>query len=183
MSEFRTIDLQRGGKSIALGGIADDDITSRPNGLVRCDMDLIATDKSNDNITNFVQTLESGNAAATDYVIEQDTSGIWFYRKWNSGLAECWGVYSYSVVTADFAVWVTPVYGTTPAPAQPYPFEFVATPLEWASIESSVNAFWLYKESGSHNSYYQTAIYRPVKVNSGSDNLIEIRYYVVGRWK
>lgn len=28
---------------------------------------------------------------ASDYVIEQGTSGIWTYRKWNSGVAECWG--------------------------------------------------------------------------------------------
>lgn len=26
-----------------------------------------------------------------DYVVEQDTSDIWTYRKWNSGIAECWG--------------------------------------------------------------------------------------------
>ena len=25
-----------------------------------------------------------------DYVVEQGTSGIWAYRKWNSGIAECW---------------------------------------------------------------------------------------------
>lgn len=27
----------------------------------------------------------------TDFIIEQGTSGIWTYRKWNSGIAECWG--------------------------------------------------------------------------------------------
>ena len=26
-----------------------------------------------------------------DYVVEQGTDGIWTYRKWNSGIAECWG--------------------------------------------------------------------------------------------
>lgn len=29
--------------------------------------------------------------ADADVVIEQGTSGVWTYRKWNSGLAECWG--------------------------------------------------------------------------------------------
>ena len=29
-----------------------------------------------------------------DIVIEQGTSGIWTYRKWNSGIAECWGYWS-----------------------------------------------------------------------------------------
>lgn len=27
-----------------------------------------------------------------DYVVEQGTSGEWTYRKWNSGVAECWGI-------------------------------------------------------------------------------------------
>ena len=31
-----------------------------------------------------------------DYIVEQGTSGIWTYRKWNSGIAECWGVDSRS---------------------------------------------------------------------------------------
>ena len=26
-----------------------------------------------------------------DYVVEQGTSGEWTYRKWASGIAECWG--------------------------------------------------------------------------------------------
>ena len=33
-----------------------------------------------------------------DYVTSVGTSGIWTYRKWNSGAAECWGVYSASGV-------------------------------------------------------------------------------------
>lgn len=32
------------------------------------------------------------NLGAMDYVIEQGVSGIWTYRKWASGIAECWGV-------------------------------------------------------------------------------------------
>ena len=32
-----------------------------------------------------------GEAGSADYVVEQATSGIWTYRKWNSGIAECWG--------------------------------------------------------------------------------------------
>lgn len=29
-----------------------------------------------------------------DFVIEQGVSGIWIYRKWNSGIVECWGQHS-----------------------------------------------------------------------------------------
>lgn len=32
-----------------------------------------------------------------DFIVEQGTSGIWTYRKWNSGIAECWGTHSWTV--------------------------------------------------------------------------------------
>ena len=32
----------------------------------------------------------SGAAQAEDYVVEEGASGDWTYRKWNSGVAECW---------------------------------------------------------------------------------------------
>ena len=35
-----------------------------------------------------------------DYVLEQGTSGIWTYRKWASGVAECWGQPSKSVASS-----------------------------------------------------------------------------------
>lgn len=34
---------------------------------------------------------ESNDATIADYIVEQGTEGIWKYRKWASGLAECWG--------------------------------------------------------------------------------------------
>ena len=37
-------------------------------------------------------------SVVSDYVTSAGTSGIWTYRKWNSGAAECWGVYSASGV-------------------------------------------------------------------------------------
>lgn len=33
----------------------------------------------------------------TDCIVEQGTSGIWTYRKWNSGVAECWGEYETTI--------------------------------------------------------------------------------------
>lgn len=32
-----------------------------------------------------------GTSPVADYVVAQGTSGIWTYRKWNSGLCECFG--------------------------------------------------------------------------------------------
>lgn len=32
-----------------------------------------------------------------DFIVEEGTSGVWTYRKWNSGIAECWGYHSETV--------------------------------------------------------------------------------------
>ena len=42
------------------------------------------------NKSDIAKLLERYNSEA-DWIVEQDTEGIWTYRKWNSGLAECWG--------------------------------------------------------------------------------------------
>ena len=43
---------------------------------------------TSDESTSYI-VLDTGNIG--DYVVEQGTSGNWTYRKWNSGIAECWG--------------------------------------------------------------------------------------------
>ena len=50
--------------------------------------DLNTTDKSN--LVNAI------NEVGYDYIVEQGTNDIWFYRKWASGLAECWGTKQYT---------------------------------------------------------------------------------------
>lgn len=50
-----------------------------------------STDMSTQDVSDFVDGLNGQGANLADYVVEQGTSGIWTYRKWNSGIAECWG--------------------------------------------------------------------------------------------
>ena len=41
---------------------------------------------------NINGTLKINNTAMTDHVVAQGSAGVWNYRKWASGRAECWGV-------------------------------------------------------------------------------------------
>ena len=50
---------------------------------------------------SYADSVAGGTAA--DYVVEQGTSGIWTYRKWSSGIAECWGAQSYSNISVSSA--------------------------------------------------------------------------------
>ena len=48
-------------------------------------------DSSKPNRLQSAWDLEIKNNLMTDFIIEQGTSGIWTYRKWYSGISECWG--------------------------------------------------------------------------------------------
>ena len=41
-----------------------------------------------------ISSASSNTSDMTDFVVEQATAGIWTYRKWNSGISECWGNYA-----------------------------------------------------------------------------------------
>lgn len=49
------------------------------------------------------------NMAKRDYIVEQGTSGVWTYVKWNSGRCECWGKVSTSntIGTQDGNVYLS----------------------------------------------------------------------------
>lgn len=53
-----------------------------------------------------IQIAESkASSNEADYIVEQGTSGIWTYRKWNNGVLECWGI------TTSASKAVTTKYG------------------------------------------------------------------------
>lgn len=58
------------------------------------------------------------NSNKLDYIVEQGTSGIWTYRKWASGFAECWGTYTNTISgsTVSNGNYIN------------YPFTFTAVP-------------------------------------------------------
>lgn len=60
--------------------------------LTQLDYDALSTAEKNDpNKVYFVRDGIPTPSTLADYVVEQGTDGIWTYRKWNSGIAECWG--------------------------------------------------------------------------------------------
>ena len=75
-------------------------------------------------ITSITETI--GELEGRDYIVEQGTSGIWTYRKWNSGIAECWGMASGT--TTCNTVWGSSLQ-ITPTLSAAFPSDFfVSTP-------------------------------------------------------
>ena len=89
----------------------------------------VITAQNLNDINNF---LGGGTGNLADYVVEQGTSGIWTYRKWASGLAECWGEVTarasitdalgamYMVVT-DYFSWPDALFSSPPRIVQSAP--------------------------------------------------------------
>ena len=50
-----------------------------------------ALDTRVDSVQEQTNILQNKSDAIVDYIVEQGVSGIWTYRKWNSGIVECWG--------------------------------------------------------------------------------------------
>lgn len=119
-----------------------------------------------------------------DFPIEEGMVGIWFYRKWASGYAECWGRTSYSGLTITNP-WGN-LYSCIVNPRIDYPFAFVTRPTEIVTICGDYFACWAYPESEGRgiNTTSQTGIYgavRPTKLENETTIHLDISVY--GRWK
>lgn len=123
-----------------------------------------------------------------DFITEQGTSGIWTYRKWNSGMAECWGRTAQTTVACT-STWGSVYVSRTADIAAPvdYPFTFVAVP--------TVQATPVYEpftpEIGADNYWLATRLpgtaakspgFQPVRGSKGNA-IGHVDLYVRGKWK
>lgn len=123
-----------------------------------------------------MRNTKHGNSVSQDYIVAQGTSGIWFYRKWNSGLAEFWGGKQVSGI------------GTITVPTTDFPITLTSLLYKSASaIYASGNkAVFIASGSGASSSNCSTTgtyvILQDVKDNS-STQVASIEYNVKGMWK
>ena len=106
-------------------------------------------------------------ALSVDYIVEQGTSGIWTYRKWNSGIAECWGTEK-KTATVTYQEFI-----------MSYPSGlFSETPLIVTSggALGRPNAYGVYA-----NAYTKEAA--DLYVYTAGSSPAWIYMYVIGRWK
>lgn len=122
------------------------------------------------NDTNINGNFSVNNNTMVDYVVEQGISGIWRYRKWSSGIAECWGKYS-----AELSPYSTNNYLI---PKQTYPFLFTEEPIDTASI--TVGNGLAYQANTYGNTDGFSCV---VASNLNTKVYVTARIFVVGMWK
>lgn len=108
-----------------------------------------------------------------DVIVEQGTSGIWTYRKWNSGIAECWGINSASVTCSVISSpWIRGSMNNINFPSS----LFNDTPLV---MLTGFNAEWVSLASHSKDAISTIYIYT---VATGTSTR-SVRIHAIGTWK
>lgn len=118
------------------------------------------------------------NAVKVDYIIEQGTSGIWTYRKWNSGIAECWG--ERSVNSASYSSWGSIYSFDVLGVAYPTGL-FNTTPNCIAQVSASGNTVSSINSSGGSNT--TTPSVTAIRGTTASAGSVKVRYQAIGTWK
>lgn len=125
------------------------------------------------------QGINLSNGIASDFVVKQAQVGIWYYRKWYSGMAECWCRRNVDV-NINMAWGSALYYGT--ATTINYPFTFIERPITQITCEYGTDDESLFIASCGTG----TNVYAPTVMlvrNDAKTVNCNILYHVHGRWK
>lgn len=150
-----------------------------------------SSDNMNPNLfANNADILDAAiNDLRQDYVVAVGVQDAWDYRRWASGLAECWiesyttnmeMAYSYGDPSAKL------YWGTIPSPGS-YPFTFLSIPLvipTFSSIGNASSGYYSFPIWAQPNGTKTTCpSFRGIDPTQGTLNGLQLAVYVKGRWK
>lgn len=127
-------------------------------------------------------------AELADYIVEQGAANGWTYRKWNSGLAECWGSASATatITTAWGGLFSADGLQSRDPFNVSFPFAFAQAPQVTATLKSSgtTAAILVVPGWGSAATTTRTGSYDLCRGTA----MVEARtytvcYYAMGSWK
>jgi hypothetical protein len=126
--------------------------------------------------------LENTPTPPFDYIVDQGTEGNWVYRKYNSGVAECWG--NFTVTVTGWSAWGNVYEATRSANLAPsYPTGlFNATPVLNVNIWHPSIGTMGCELYGIHDSTVVPSII-PLRPNTGGTGTLGVCIHSVGTWK
>lgn len=114
-----------------------------------------------------------------DHIVEQGTSGIWTYRKWSSGVSECWGVYAYRATMLGaneyFATTIHLSFPTSVFSSKPTLNGTVVGLRDWHH--------WLTNISYTDNEIIAFGFFAPYNAANGISCGGDMALHATGRWK
>lgn len=123
-----------------------------------------------------------GVVTPSDYIVAQGTSGIWTYRKWNSGIAECWGnsTINYQIdctTQRANAVYTDDTFKGTNASLPSGLF----TSVSFATANVRTNGYSIAQVSNLSTTTLSYRVWCPYSTLLASGSVVE--FHVKGRWK
>lgn len=119
---------------------------------------------------------------APDYVIATGATNNWRWRKWKSGLAECWQ--RLVVNTTEFGTWGNMHTRSIPESRLTLPFEFTDTPKVVVQLSPNGYDAWLCTWSaGGKDDSTHTGAYQLVRAATAGAGKFILNYYVQGFYK
>lgn len=163
---YTLLDYYESGKGVSFGKVATRD------GL-DCAMPAYFT-----GATELPTGVTVGGKTVNDFVVERGTSGIWTYRKWASGIAECWGT-SETVTMDSWKEWGGMYTAANVIPAYNYPFQFVSAPMLQITYRAIKNGGLIYVEATGTNAHTPTVSVMRGTVGNGSQGCVHL--YAIGK--
>ena len=115
----------------------------------------------------------------SDYIVAQGKSGDWTYRKWNSGIAECWYTTTGTINVAT--TWGSMYYGSYSSVPN-FPVTFTAVPVVQATAYAHNGNAWAGNNLTTLTSSNCGSILF-YSATSQSSISIRINIYAIGTWK
>ena len=128
--------------------------------------------------------LKIHNVAVADYVVEQGTRGMWTYRKWNSGNAECWGS---KTITVNVTEPWGPLFisGGIAATNVTFPFTFVEVPTVNVNLSGTSSGGFIMVTGNVSKpaTTTETGIFEICRGAYGAGMNYKFNYSIKGKWK
>lgn len=120
-------------------------------------------------------------ASEADQVTDTGTSGIWQYRKWASGMIECWGrseTKTANLTTEWGNCYTTQVTSELVGPFE-LPFALSQKRVQVQPAYAGLGEYWLVPVKHTEN-LSNIGAYRPVRASESSGVKVAVDIYVVG---
>lgn len=126
----------------------------------------------------FTGTVSVNDKPIVAFVTEHGTSGIWTYRKWSNGIAECWG--TSEIVTMDtWKEWGGMYTAANVIPSYNYPVQFVSAPMLQITYRAIKNGGLHYVETTGTNAHTPAVSVMRGTVGNGSQGCVHL--YAIGK--
>jgi hypothetical protein len=129
----------------------------------------------------FYDAVTIRGGAITDFPVEEGVDDIWSYRKWHSGIAECWGLYA--ITGAEIATAWGSVYETAVNYQKAFPVGlFIDAPVTHYTAQTSNGGGCLAVEAVGETTKDQTCSLFPIRATPQTVDLV-IAIRATGKWK